>query len=227
MAEGGLGVMTGRGASAVEAKGRESRSQRTRQPEAGAHDSSRDAAERNWWGEPLPPRREHCDQVASEGEAALDADVRLSGGSGGRPSGREWRRRRDGGEVRGWLPRARRQEGAVRLEGVSFGGEPADSGVGVSRRAVYLYFPPPTLRLTRSGLGAPRLDLAREDRLGRYGGSAAGLPIAGTDTSMRATSPRANSLPKWRSRHIQRKYQLPIIWRQRPRDSTHRAPGAG
>ena len=47
MAEGGLGVMTGRGASAVEAKGRESRSQRTRQPEAGAHDSSRDAAERN------------------------------------------------------------------------------------------------------------------------------------------------------------------------------------
>ena len=48
-------VMTGRGPRAVEAKGRESRSQHTRQPKAGAHDSSRDAAERDRWGEPLPP----------------------------------------------------------------------------------------------------------------------------------------------------------------------------
>jgi len=57
-----------------------------------------------------------------------------------------------------------------------------------------------------------------------YGGSAAGLPIAGADTSMRAASPHATSLAKWRSRHIQCKCQRPITWRQRPRGSTHKAP---
>ena len=49
-----LCVMTGRWACPDAATGSRSRSQHTRQPKAGAHDSSRDAAECDRWGEPLP-----------------------------------------------------------------------------------------------------------------------------------------------------------------------------
>ena len=53
---------------------------------------------------------------------------------------------------------------------------------------------------------------------------AAGLPIAGAGTSMRAASPCATSPRKWRSRPIRCKCPRQNTLRKRPRDSTRGAP---